>query len=104
MPPIAAKAFVAPEFLQAECTPDNLARAITERLDDPALRVRQTAAQTSPAASSSTSCRHSPANRTDTRLATQEIAGLRPKVQDYYVAGVDSKDSTFGTANCWGNK
>lgn len=42
---IAAKAFVAPEFLQAECTPDNLARAIAERLDDPALRASQIAAQ-----------------------------------------------------------
>lgn len=43
---IAAKAFVAPEFLQAECTPDKLERAIAERLDDPALRACQTAAQT----------------------------------------------------------
>lgn len=42
---IAAKAFVAPEFLQAECTPDNLAKAVAERLDDPALRDRQVAAQ-----------------------------------------------------------
>jgi len=42
---IAAKAFVAPEFLQAECTPDNLARAIADRLDDPALRARQVDAQ-----------------------------------------------------------
>jgi len=42
---IAAKAFVAPEFLQAECTPDRLAAAVAERLDDPALRARQTAAQ-----------------------------------------------------------
>ncbi|MFA7262719.1 MAG: lipid-A-disaccharide synthase [Caulobacter sp.] len=42
---IAAKAFVAPEFLQAECTPDNLAKAVAERLDDPALRARQIAAQ-----------------------------------------------------------
>jgi lipid-A-disaccharide synthase len=42
---IAAKAFVAPEFIQADCTPDKLALAIAERLDDPALRARQTAAQ-----------------------------------------------------------
>ncbi|MCF8504511.1 MAG: lipid-A-disaccharide synthase [Caulobacter sp.] len=42
---IAAKAFVAPEFLQAECTSEKLARAIAERLDDPALRARQVAAQ-----------------------------------------------------------
>jgi lipid-A-disaccharide synthase len=43
---IAAKTFVAPEFLQAECTPANLEKAVAERLDDPALRARQTAAQT----------------------------------------------------------
>lgn len=42
---IAAKAFVAPEFLQADCTAANLARAVAERLDDPALRVAQVAAQ-----------------------------------------------------------
>ncbi|MBI5940059.1 MAG: lipid-A-disaccharide synthase [Caulobacterales bacterium] len=42
---IAAKAFVAPEFLQADCTPENLERAVAERLDDPALRARQIAAQ-----------------------------------------------------------
>lgn len=42
---IAARAFVAPEFLQADCTPANLEKAIAERLDDPALRVRQVAAQ-----------------------------------------------------------
>ena len=42
---IAAKDFVAPEFLQAECTPDRLAAAVAERLDAPALRARQTAAQ-----------------------------------------------------------
>ncbi|MDP1631868.1 MAG: lipid-A-disaccharide synthase [Caulobacter sp.] len=42
---IAAKAFVAPEFLQAECTADNLAGAVAERLDDADLRRRQTAAQ-----------------------------------------------------------
>ncbi|MDP1736109.1 MAG: lipid-A-disaccharide synthase [Caulobacter sp.] len=43
---IAAKAFVAPEFIQADCTPEKLAAAVAERLDDPALRARQTAAQT----------------------------------------------------------
>jgi lipid-A-disaccharide synthase len=43
---IAAKAFVAPEFLQAECTPEKLEKAVAERLDDPALRARQIAAQT----------------------------------------------------------
>ena len=42
---IAAKAFVAPEFLQADCTPENLERAVAERLDDPTLRARQIAAQ-----------------------------------------------------------
>lgn len=42
---IAAKAFVAPEFLQADCTAANLARAVAERLDDPALRAAQVAAQ-----------------------------------------------------------
>ncbi len=42
---IAAKAFVAPEFLQADCTPDKLAAAVAERLDDPALRKRQVAGQ-----------------------------------------------------------
>lgn len=42
---IAAKTFVAPEFLQAECTPEKLERAVAERLDDPALRERQVAAQ-----------------------------------------------------------
>lgn len=42
---IAAKAFVAPEFLQAECTAANLERAVAARLDDPALRARQIAAQ-----------------------------------------------------------
>lgn len=42
---IAARAFVAPEFLQADCTPANLEKAIAERLDDPALRARQVAAQ-----------------------------------------------------------
>ena len=43
---IAAKTFVAPEFLQAECAPANLEKAVAERLDDPALRARQTTAQT----------------------------------------------------------
>ncbi|MDO9223961.1 MAG: lipid-A-disaccharide synthase [Caulobacter sp.] len=42
---IAAKAFVAPEFLQAECTPEKLEKAIAERLDGPALRARQITAQ-----------------------------------------------------------
>ena len=42
---IAAKAFVAPEFLQADCTPDKLAVAVAERLDDLALRKRQVAGQ-----------------------------------------------------------
>jgi lipid-A-disaccharide synthase len=42
---IAAKDFVAPEFLQAGCTAENLERAVAERLDDPALRARQIAAQ-----------------------------------------------------------
>lgn len=42
---IAAKAFVAPEFLQADCTAENLEKAVAERLDDPALRERQVAAQ-----------------------------------------------------------
>lgn len=42
---IAARAFVAPEFIQADCTPEKLAAAVAERLDDPALRARQIAAQ-----------------------------------------------------------
>ncbi|MDO8296007.1 MAG: lipid-A-disaccharide synthase [Caulobacter sp.] len=42
---IAAKAFVAPEFLQADCTAEKLEKAVAERLDDPALRARQIAAQ-----------------------------------------------------------
>jgi lipid-A-disaccharide synthase len=42
---IAAGRFVAPEFVQHECTGENLARAIAERLDDPALRARQIAEQ-----------------------------------------------------------
>ncbi len=42
---IAAKALVAPEFIQADCTAEKLAAAVAERLDDPVLRARQTAAQ-----------------------------------------------------------
>jgi lipid-A-disaccharide synthase len=42
---IAAQAFIAPEFIQADCTGDKLARAIAERLDDPGLRERQVAEQ-----------------------------------------------------------
>jgi len=42
---IAAGRFVAPEFVQHECTGENLARALAERLDDPALRARQVADQ-----------------------------------------------------------
>jgi len=42
---IAAKAFVAPEFLQADCNGAELARAVAERLDDPDLRARQIAGQ-----------------------------------------------------------
>ena len=42
---IAAQAFVAPEFVQAECTGEKLARAVAERLDDADLRARQVAAQ-----------------------------------------------------------
>jgi lipid-A-disaccharide synthase len=42
---IAAKAFVAPEFVQARCNGPELARAVAERLDDPALRARQVAEQ-----------------------------------------------------------
>lgn len=42
---IAAKAFVAPEFLQADCNGPALARAVAERLDDPDLRARQIADQ-----------------------------------------------------------
>jgi lipid-A-disaccharide synthase len=43
---IAAKRFVAPELLQAQCTGPLLARAVAERLDDEALRRRQIADQT----------------------------------------------------------
>ena len=42
---IAAKAFVAPEFLQDQCSGPNLAAAVAERLDDPAMRARQVEAQ-----------------------------------------------------------
>ena len=42
---IAAQAFVAPEFIQDACNGRTLARAIAERLDDPALRARQIAEQ-----------------------------------------------------------
>jgi lipid-A-disaccharide synthase len=38
---IAAEGAVAPEFIQDACTPENLAAAVAERLDDPALRARQ---------------------------------------------------------------
>jgi lipid-A-disaccharide synthase len=36
---------IAPEFIQGDATPDNLVKAVTERLDDPALRARQVAEQ-----------------------------------------------------------
>jgi lipid-A-disaccharide synthase len=42
---IAAEAFVAPEFVQGECTGPKLARAVEVRLADPALREAQVAAQ-----------------------------------------------------------
>jgi lipid-A-disaccharide synthase len=42
---IAAQAFVAPEFIQDACNGPALAREIALRLDDPALRARQVAAQ-----------------------------------------------------------
>lgn len=42
---IAADRRIAPEFVQKACTPDNLAAAVAERLDDPALRTRQVEAQ-----------------------------------------------------------
>jgi lipid-A-disaccharide synthase len=42
---IAAGKAVAPEFLQYDCTPENLARALAERLDDPAQRQDQVARQ-----------------------------------------------------------
>ena len=43
---IAAKDFVAPELVQDDCNGPALAREIALRLDDPALRERQAAAQT----------------------------------------------------------
>jgi lipid-A-disaccharide synthase len=42
---IAEQAFVAPEFIQGDCNGRALAGAISERLDDPALRANQIAAQ-----------------------------------------------------------
>jgi lipid-A-disaccharide synthase len=42
---IAAGEAVAPEFWQDDCDGPHLAKAVGERLDDPALRARQTAAQ-----------------------------------------------------------
>jgi lipid-A-disaccharide synthase len=43
---IAAGETIAPEFIQHDCTGAKLAKAVGERLDDPALRARQIAAQT----------------------------------------------------------
>lgn len=42
---IAAKDFVAPELVQDDCNGPNLAREVAKRLDDPALRAAQVAAQ-----------------------------------------------------------
>jgi lipid-A-disaccharide synthase len=42
---IAAGEAVAPEFIQQDCTGEALAKALAERLDDPALRARQVARQ-----------------------------------------------------------
>lgn len=42
---IAADCAVAPEFIQGDCTGERLAMALSERLDDPALRRRQVEAQ-----------------------------------------------------------
>lgn len=42
---IAAQGFVAPEFIQGDCTGEKLAGAVAERLDDPGLRARQVEAQ-----------------------------------------------------------
>jgi lipid-A-disaccharide synthase len=42
---IAAGETIAPEFVQHDCTGAKLAKAVGERLDDPALRARQIAAQ-----------------------------------------------------------
>jgi lipid-A-disaccharide synthase len=36
---------IAPEFIQEEATADRLLKAVTERLDDPALRARQVSEQ-----------------------------------------------------------
>lgn len=43
---IAAQAFVAPELIQDDCNPERLAAEVGKRLDDPALRATQSAAQT----------------------------------------------------------
>ena len=43
---IAARRFIAPELLQADCTGPRLAQAVAERLDDEVLRQRQIADQT----------------------------------------------------------
>jgi len=43
---VAAQAPVAPELIQDACTGADVARAVARRLDDPALRARQIAAQT----------------------------------------------------------
>jgi lipid-A-disaccharide synthase len=42
---IAARAFVAPELIQADCNGPDLAREVARRLDDPELRATQAAAQ-----------------------------------------------------------
>ena len=42
---VAAGEEIAPEFLQYDCTPDELAKALLHRLDDPALRRSQVARQ-----------------------------------------------------------
>ena len=42
---IAAGESIAPEFIQGGCTSDKLSAALAERLDDPVLRTRQSAAQ-----------------------------------------------------------
>ena len=42
---IAADALIAPELIQKDCTGPKLARELAMRLDDPALRKRQAAAQ-----------------------------------------------------------
>ena len=43
---VAARAAIAPEFVQGDCSAANLAGALAARLDDPGLRARQVAAQT----------------------------------------------------------